>query len=116
MIIITQIFFSYFFSFFYVCTDDIFRLDATEDDSSLGRLVNDEWKNPNANVKVVIAGEKPHLCLFASKNLNAGEEIRYDYGKKLSFPWRVSLTFRTFVYMYFLITGSLLLIYLYLNE
>lgn len=53
----------------------------------LGKYANDAWKNPNAKVqKVVIAGT-PHLMIVARMDINPGEEIRYDYGKRDA-PWR----------------------------
>ncbi|XP_059403073.1 uncharacterized protein LOC132134507 [Carassius carassius] len=38
-------------------------------------------------MKRVITEGKPHLCLFALKDINEGEEIRYDYGGT-DWPWR----------------------------
>lgn len=72
------------------------RLDATVNDSSLGRLVNDEHRlsKINSKMKIVIdAEEQPHLCLFATRKIIISEEIRYSYGTEdLSFPWRVSFS------------------------
>lgn len=36
--------------------------------------------------KIELEG-KPHLCLFAMKDINNGEEITYDYGGH-DLPWR----------------------------
>lgn len=42
---------------------------------SFGRLVNDEHKAPNCRMKLIEAEGKPHLCLFALKEITAGTEI-----------------------------------------
>ncbi|KAK1878135.1 N-lysine methyltransferase KMT5A [Dissostichus eleginoides] len=62
-------------------------VDAAQEDSSLGRLVNDDHKHPNCKMKKVVAENKPHLCLFALRDINPGEEITYDYGGT-DWPWR----------------------------
>lgn len=61
-------------------------VDASVDDGSLGRLVNDDSK-PNAKVKIISIGHIPHLCLFALRDIQPGEEITYDYGG-YDLPWR----------------------------
>ncbi|KAI5086925.1 SET domain-containing protein 5-like, partial [Silurus meridionalis] len=61
-------------------------VDATIDDGSLGRLVNDDI-NPNSKMKTISVEGKPHLCLFATRNINPGEEITYNYGDS-DWPWR----------------------------
>ncbi|XP_057183197.1 uncharacterized protein LOC130549867 isoform X3 [Triplophysa rosa] len=62
-------------------------IDASYDDGSLGRLVNDD-ERPNAKMrKIVDVDGKPHLCLFAIKDINEGVEITYDYGG-YNLPWR----------------------------
>ncbi|KAI4800013.1 hypothetical protein KUCAC02_016550 [Chaenocephalus aceratus] len=38
-------------------------------------------------MKKVMAENKPHLCLFALRDINPGEEIIYDYGGT-DWPWR----------------------------
>ncbi|XP_026203998.1 uncharacterized protein LOC113154170 isoform X3 [Anabas testudineus] len=62
-------------------------IDASSDDGSLGRLVNDDHISPNCEVKKIVCEGKPHLCLFAIKKIFAGEEITYNYGDS-SCPWR----------------------------
>lgn len=70
-----------------------FRLDATLDDGSLGRLCNDEWRTPPANVRVIEdpLDKVPHLCIFAVTDMAVGDEIRYNYGKGLKYVWRVCI-------------------------
>lgn len=66
------------------------KLDASVDDGSIGRLVNDEVKAPNCYVKIIPDSTGlPHLCLFANRNVTIAEELRYNYGKGIPFPWRV---------------------------
>ncbi|KAI3365063.1 hypothetical protein L3Q82_010179 [Scortum barcoo] len=62
-------------------------VDAAKEDGSLGRLVNDEHVNPNSKMKTIKVDGKPHLCLFALKDISPGEEITYNYGD-FDWPWR----------------------------
>ncbi|KAL7883027.1 hypothetical protein SRHO_G00006850 [Serrasalmus rhombeus] len=65
------------------CHDGIaYCIDVSSEDGSLGRLCNDSVK-PNTKMKIVI----PHLCLFALKDIDVGDEITYDYGGQ-GLPWR----------------------------
>uniref|UniRef100_A0A9J7XHV3 SET domain-containing protein n=1 Tax=Cyprinus carpio carpio TaxID=630221 RepID=A0A9J7XHV3_CYPCA len=61
-------------------------IDASLDDGSLGRLVNDSQK-PNGKIKKIELGGKPHLCLFAIKDINKDDQITYNYGGQ-DLPWR----------------------------
>ena len=49
------------------------------EDDTIGRLVNDDHINPNAYMKVVPVDGTPHL-LYSRRTINAGDEIRYNYG------------------------------------
>lgn len=71
---------------FNVCFQ-ICSIDGALEDGSFGRLVNDEHRTPNCRMKLIEAEGKPHLCLFALKEIAAGSEITYDYGGK-EWPWR----------------------------
>ncbi|XP_056313119.1 uncharacterized protein LOC130228708 [Danio aesculapii] len=62
-------------------------IDASKEDGSLGRLVNDDYKSPNCKIKKIGVGGKPHLCLFSIKDIASGEEITYNYGDS-KWPWR----------------------------
>ncbi|XP_052677275.1 N-lysine methyltransferase KMT5A-like isoform X2 [Crassostrea angulata] len=78
---------AYKFEFFNKKTK--YWIDASEDDGSMARLINDEHIDPNANIKVLHEGfAEPHLCIFAVNDIKAGEEIRYNYGKNVDFFWR----------------------------
>ncbi|TSM77406.1 Histone-lysine N-methyltransferase pr-set7 [Bagarius yarrelli] len=73
----------------FVMSVDIFcihSIDASVDDGSFGRLINDD-SNPNAKVKIIFISRIPHLCLFALRDIQPGEEITYDYGG-YDLPWR----------------------------
>ncbi|CAM4652721.1 unnamed protein product [Leuciscus chuanchicus] len=65
-------------------------IDATKEDGghSLGRLVNDDDKNPNCKVKTIIVDGRPHLCLFSIRHIFPDEEVTYNYGDS-SWPWRL---------------------------
>ncbi|XP_054860790.1 uncharacterized protein LOC129347449 [Amphiprion ocellaris] len=62
-------------------------VDAAKEDGSLGRLVNDDHINPNTKMKYFSVQGKPHLCLFAIRDISPGEEITYNYGDS-DWPWR----------------------------
>ncbi|KAK3089196.1 hypothetical protein FSP39_001655 [Pinctada imbricata] len=70
--------------------DSIYSIDATHSLDRLGRYVNDEAFGKPANnsvVKLKMINKQPRLCLFASRDIYEGEEIRYDYGDQEA-PWR----------------------------
>ncbi|XP_057707363.1 uncharacterized protein LOC130926131 isoform X2 [Corythoichthys intestinalis] len=56
----------------------------------MGRLANDANKGPNCRMKKLTIKGKPHLCLFALENIQAGDEITYDYGE-CQWPWRAMI-------------------------
>ncbi|XP_048035652.1 uncharacterized protein LOC125261111 isoform X16 [Megalobrama amblycephala] len=60
--------------------------DATKVDGSLGRLLNDDHRNPNCKVKTIIVDGRPHLCLFSIRAIFPDEEVTYNYGDS-SWPW-----------------------------
>ncbi|CAM4615510.1 unnamed protein product [Leuciscus chuanchicus] len=62
-------------------------IDASREDGSLGRLVNDCHKSPNCKMRRLTVQGTPHLCLFAIENIQAETEITYDYGDS-QWPWR----------------------------
>uniref|UniRef100_A0A7N8WMQ3 SET domain-containing protein n=1 Tax=Mastacembelus armatus TaxID=205130 RepID=A0A7N8WMQ3_9TELE len=65
-------------TFFSYCVP--FSIDASQEDGSLGRLVNDDHKLPNCRMKRIMVDKKPHLCLFAIEDTAIGTEITYNYG------------------------------------
>lgn len=64
-------------------------IDATNDDGSFGRLVNDS-ADPNCKMKKIFVNGTPHLCLFAIKDIKRDDEITYDYGGD-NLTWRATL-------------------------
>ncbi|MED6289138.1 hypothetical protein CHARACLAT_033227 [Characodon lateralis] len=62
-------------------------IDASKEDETLGRLVNDDYTSPNCAIRKIVYEGKPHLCLFAVKEISSGEEITYNYGES-SYQWR----------------------------
>ncbi|XP_049890842.1 uncharacterized protein LOC126384039 isoform X1 [Epinephelus moara] len=76
---------NYMFDFSWNGTN--WRIDASKDDGTLGRLVNDNHESPNCEMKKIVFAGKPHLCLFAVEKISPGEEITYNYGES-SYPWR----------------------------
>lgn len=75
------------FLFFFKDGSKCLCLDATFSDG-LGRLVNDEPSSKaNCVMRKVKGGTKVYLALYALKNIEKGEELRYDYGVK-DLPWR----------------------------
>jgi len=74
----------------YVC----WSIDATEDDGSLGRLVNDEHRRPNCVMKLLEVDGSPHLCLFAVTDLLPGTELRYNYGDG-HYIWRSKVSWHS---------------------
>ncbi|CAL8256049.1 unnamed protein product [Boreogadus saida] len=75
------------FMFDFLWQERTWCIDAAREDGSLGRLVNDDHIHPNCKMKKVITEGKPHLCLFALRDIKSGEEITYDYGGT-DWPWR----------------------------
>lgn len=71
----------------------LFSIDASKEDGSLGRLINDNHKSPNAKMKMVNVNKRPHLCVFAIKPIDTGSEIQYDYGDA-NWPWRKKVRIR----------------------
>ncbi|KAF5896228.1 uncharacterized protein DAT39_014070, partial [Clarias magur] len=74
------------YSYYFIYNNTRYCIDASVDDGSLGRLVNDD-SNPNAKMKIISISRIPHLCLFALRDIQPGEEITYDYGG-YDLPWR----------------------------
>jgi len=57
-----------------------------------GRLINHSRKNSNCQPKVFVIRDQPRLILVASRDIEIGEELYYDYGERRkdiieTFPW-----------------------------
>jgi histone-lysine N-methyltransferase SETD8 len=57
-------------------------VDATNESKYKGRLVNHSFLKPNLKSRVVELPDSIHLCLFAKRNIQIGEELIYDYGDR----------------------------------
>ena len=58
-------------------------IDATDTKDRLGHLVNDAKEGTalhNAKMKRVVIKHQPRLALYASRDIESGEEVAYDYG------------------------------------
>ena len=72
----------------------LFSIDATKHNKQLGRLVND-GDGVHEPVNCVMrklpfdpsCTSSPPICLFALRDIQPGEELRYDYGNP-ELPWR----------------------------
>jgi hypothetical protein len=62
-------------------------IDASESER-LARYVNDSPRQfANCIAKPTLVDGRPHVVLSALKNIEAGTELRYDYGRG-NLPWR----------------------------
>ena len=68
----------------------ICRIDATEEDGSLGRLLNDDCKKPNSYASRMVIDTRPHIVFLARTNIDIGEEITFNYDglSEMTFSWR----------------------------
>jgi len=65
-----------------------FSIDATTTTSRLGHFVNDS-EDFNCEARIVVVNEDPHVCLFATNDIEIGTELRYHYGDhKRKLWWR----------------------------
>ena len=71
------------FLFFFWYKSDDFCIDATSESSKMGRLINHSRQNANLIPEVweVKPGE-PRLVLLASKKIEAGSELLYNYNER----------------------------------
>lgn len=59
----------------------------------MGRLVNHgTHREQNCKMRCIEVNQVPKLCLFAIRDIPAGEELLYDYGVA-DLPWEVCLAF-----------------------
>jgi len=57
-------------------------VDATSESGKLGRLINHSTKTPNLMTRLFPIGDRPHLIFVAARDIDAGEELMYDYGDR----------------------------------
>jgi SET domain-containing protein len=76
-------------------------VDASLDpfDLNIARMVNDAATSAlgqNCKMKIVShPGSTPNLCLFATRDIAKGTELRYDYGVN-NLPWRKKVYIHVF--------------------
>lgn len=66
-------------------------VDATSESGRMGRLINHS-RNGNCHTKLHDINGIPHLILVASRDIDKGEELLYDYGDRrkssiAAHPW-----------------------------
>ncbi|XP_026153069.1 N-lysine methyltransferase KMT5A-A-like isoform X2 [Mastacembelus armatus] len=79
----------YMYYFQYLCKT--YCVDATKETGRKGRLINHS-KNGNCQTKLHDINGVPHLILVASRDIDEGEELLYDYGDRskasiAAHPW-----------------------------
>ncbi|KAM7368620.1 hypothetical protein PAMP_012943 [Pampus punctatissimus] len=79
----------YMYYFQYLCKT--YCVDATKETDRMGRLINHS-KNGNCQTKLHDINGVPHLILVASRHIDEGEELLYDYGDRskasiAAHPW-----------------------------
>ncbi|XP_061554449.1 N-lysine methyltransferase KMT5A-A [Phycodurus eques] len=79
----------YMYYFQYLCKS--YCVDATKETKRLGRLINHS-KSGNLQTKLHDVDGTPHLILVASRDIDEGEELLYDYGDRskasiAAYPW-----------------------------
>ncbi|XP_028273265.1 N-lysine methyltransferase KMT5A-A [Parambassis ranga] len=79
----------YMYYFQYLCKT--YCVDATKETGRMGRLINHS-KNGNCQTKLHDISGVPHLILVASRDIDKGEELLYDYGDRskasiAAHPW-----------------------------
>ncbi len=81
------------FLFFFQHRGRTLCVDSTDESREWGvaRLLNHTRFRPNVQPrKLVVSGGEPRICLFACRNIPAGEELLFDYGDRDSVqacPW-----------------------------
>lgn len=58
-------------------------IDASDEDGSLGRLINHSI-HPNLNTKHIVLDGQDHLLFIANEDINIGEELCFNYGDRKS--------------------------------
>ena len=61
------------------CFDSI---DATKVSNRIGRLINYSLAKDNLTTRIIEVHGQPHLCFFAKKKIEIGDELLYSYGER----------------------------------
>ena len=70
------------YMFFFQHNNESFCIDATQESSRLGRLINHSRKNANLQPVALEFQGKATLVFLAARNIPAGAELLYNYGEK----------------------------------
>lgn len=65
-----------------------YSIDASAEDGSYGRLLNDEHQHPTVYSKRVEVEGETYIGFFSARDINVGEEITYNYGNSPQYWWR----------------------------
>ncbi|GAB1599099.1 N-lysine methyltransferase KMT5A-A-like [Argonauta hians] len=79
------------YMYYFVYNSKHYCVDATDESGRLGRLINHS-RSGNCQTKLVGIKGRPYLILVASRNIDEGEELLYDYGDRskaslAAHPW-----------------------------
>ncbi|XP_065927228.1 N-lysine methyltransferase KMT5A-like isoform X1 [Magallana gigas] len=74
---------------FYFKWNGLKCIDATNTERKGKYIKDEEVGSPlnNCVIRLLVTENYPRLCLFANRDIKAGEELRYDYGEA-NLPWR----------------------------
>ncbi|XP_033729819.1 N-lysine methyltransferase KMT5A-A-like [Pecten maximus] len=73
--------------YFFHHNGQTYYIDPSNTDA-MGKMVNDGLgKRANCKMRKILRKQLPVLCLFATKVIRTGDELRYDYGVR-NLPWR----------------------------
>jgi histone-lysine N-methyltransferase SETD8 len=80
------------YMYFFEYKSKQYCVDATAETDRLGRLFNHSKLGGNCHTKIFEINSRPHLIIVASRNIEVGEELMYDYGDRNkcsleSHPW-----------------------------
>jgi len=70
------------YMYFFQYKEKKYCVDATKETSRLGRLLNHSKTDSNVYTKLFPINDVPHLILVASRDIEIGEELLYDYGDR----------------------------------
>jgi len=80
------------YMYFFEYKSKKYCVDATMESGRLGRLLNHSKTKSNVTTKLFPIRDTPHLILVAARDIEANEELLYDYGDRSkssveSHPW-----------------------------
>jgi histone-lysine N-methyltransferase SETD8 len=80
------------YMYFFEHKTKTYCVDATAETNRLGRLLNHSRLFSNCHTKVFEMNDRPYLILLASRDIQPGEELTFDYGDRnslavKSYPW-----------------------------